>query len=237
MASRIIETYEIGSAITRLVRESNSRVRLVSPYLNLKSWKHLEDAIADAARRKVDVQLLYRRDRRDEYQPTVDGFLRAGVKVYDWEKLHAKLYLGDDACIITSMNLDGSSAVNSEEFAMLSQEASVVTAVSNYVDGLFRDSRAAQLKPKGLLHTVASKVVGAAMNLLPESPGFCIRCHKDVPFDPERPLCDGCFNEWNKYKKGDYPERYCLSCGEKAKTSFERPRCLTCFKKETAAYA
>jgi phosphatidylserine/phosphatidylglycerophosphate/cardiolipin synthase-like enzyme len=147
MASRIIETYEIGTDITRLIRGSNTRVRLVSPYLNLKSWKHLEDAIVDAGQRQVDVQLLYRRDQREIYKPTIETFIRAGVKAFDWERLHAKLYLGDNACIITSMNLDGSSAANSEEFAMLSDEPVVVGEISKYIDRLFGNrSQADEIK-------------------------------------------------------------------------------------------
>ena len=230
MASRIIETYEIGTEITRLVKNSQRRIRLVSPFLNLKPWKHLEDAIIDAGQRKVDIQLIYRKDKREEYKPTIDGFLRAGVKVFDWDRLHAKLYLGDSSVIITSMNLDASSANNSEEFAMISDEQGVVGEISKYVERLFGSSQAQALtlESRGAaIKQVLTNVVAVAKF----SQGACIRCDKKVALNTARPLCPDCFKSWVKYEDEDYPEKFCHTCAKPSRTSVRKPVCAGCYAK------
>jgi len=55
--------------------------------------------------------------------------------------------------------------------------------------------------------------------------GYCIRTGVKIPYNREKPFSAEAFKSWNKYKDGDYPEKYCHLTGEvsNGKTSFNRP--------------
>ena len=61
--------------------------------------------------------------------------------------------------------------------------------------------------------------------------GFCIRCKDNLKIDVKHPFCKPCYQEWNKYKKTDYAEKFCHTCGQSSnKISFEKPVCYSCYK-------
>lgn len=55
--------------------------------------------------------------------------------------------------------------------------------------------------------------------------GYCIRTGVKIPYNRERPFSAEAFKSWNRYKDGDYPEKFCHLTGEKSngETSFNRP--------------
>lgn len=61
--------------------------------------------------------------------------------------------------------------------------------------------------------------------------GYCIRCQKSIPLDPDRPLCKECYSEWAEYENEDYEEDYCHNCGKESKVNFAKPVCYSCYKK------
>ncbi len=66
---------------------------------------------------------------------------RAGVAVYDCPSLHAKLLLLGSVAVVGSANMSSSSAHGLVEAAVLSDEASVVSAVASLIEQLRRKSR------------------------------------------------------------------------------------------------
>jgi RNA polymerase-binding transcription factor DksA len=65
--------------------------------------------------------------------------------------------------------------------------------------------------------------------------GYCIRCHKTIPYSIQRPLCYDCYKKWAVYENSDYKEKYCELCGEESNTSLSKPICLSCYKKNPLA--
>ncbi len=61
--------------------------------------------------------------------------------------------------------------------------------------------------------------------------GYCIRSGHRIPFNKRDPLCPSCRRTWDRYKRKNYPEKWCHSCGEPAETSFARPLCIRCWRK------
>lgn len=55
--------------------------------------------------------------------------------------------------------------------------------------------------------------------------GYCIRTGVEIPFNPEKPLSDKAFQQWNRFKDKDYNEKYCHFSGEQSNgdTSVARP--------------
>jgi hypothetical protein len=61
--------------------------------------------------------------------------------------------------------------------------------------------------------------------------GYCIRCSARIDFNREAPYCPECYKIWAKFKKADYEEVVCHSCGKEAKTSMNKPLCPSYYKK------
>jgi phosphatidylserine/phosphatidylglycerophosphate/cardiolipin synthase-like enzyme len=234
MGTQVIPTHKIGAEVIDLIRAARQRVVLVSPYWHL--WGHLETALQQAAQRRVAVQAIFREDKTDEYRELTGQLHRLGARVGTIQLLHAKVYLSESACIVTSMNLLDFSAANSEELALHSTEPQLLREVTAYADGLLK--RAKELKaPSGFKSMLkgaaiaASSAVGAVGAVMASFlPGKCIRCAKDIPFDPSHPMCESCFSSWSRYKKDDYPEKYCHACGNTKQTTKARPLCMACWK-------
>ncbi len=56
--------------------------------------------------------------------------------------------------------------------------------------------------------------------------GHCINCHKNIPFNPEKPYCYDCWFENDDIVDGIY----CQCCGKNTSTSILKPLCLKCYK-------
>lgn len=57
----------------------------------------------------------------------------------------------------------------------------------------------------------------------------CIRCGKTIPFNPDKPLCRGCYQSWARYGNPDYPEKCCHGCGSPHRVTVARPLCRSCY--------
>jgi hypothetical protein len=58
--------------------------------------------------------------------------------------------------------------------------------------------------------------------------GFCIRTGKAVDFNLELPFTDDAFKSWGRWKKENYREKFCHSCGRQHPTSKKNPLCDSC---------
>lgn len=58
--------------------------------------------------------------------------------------------------------------------------------------------------------------------------GYCIRCKKEIPFNPKRPYCYYCFQTWAVYDNPEYTERYCHECGVDYAPTINYPLCNDC---------
>jgi hypothetical protein len=90
-------------------------------------------------------------------------------------------------------------------------------SIGNYVSGLIARTVETQSS-----HSIERQTLEA---------GTCIRSGHKVSFNTDKPFCADCYRQWAKYKKEDYEEKYCHSCGKSAKTTFAKPLCMACWKK------
>lgn len=66
--------------------------------------------------------------------------------------------------------------------------------------------------------------------------GYCIRCARRIPYEPELlPYCDRCGEVWSQLENARYPEEFCHSCGRAADTSADRPLCRPCYREDQQA--
>ena len=92
----------------------------ISPYLKLND--RVKELLADKNRLKIDVRMVY---GKSELQPAEISWLREQtyIRTSFCKNLHAKCYLNEELCIITSLNLYEFSQVNNNEMGILIRRA------------------------------------------------------------------------------------------------------------------
>ncbi len=142
------------------------------------------------------------------------------TEVFFLPNLHAKCYLNENRAIVTSMNLHQYSETNNREMGVAilkSEECSVYDEIRAEADQIAEDAE------RYFMEQGPSASAEADL-------GFCVRCGRPVPLDPDKPLCRECYREWADWSNPDYEERFCHSCGDPIRTSVRRPLCDRCFK-------
>lgn len=247
----------VSTGILALIRDAQKFVLLITPYV--QTWERLVTEVRRAVQRGVSVKIIVR------YETTGGGDAKAhilkakslqdaGAEVFSIRRLHAKIYLNESRVITTSMNLVESSVLNSLEIAIgwnYQDQTKLTESVLVYVASLEREieetapksgvSRTA--KAPSTSQQVASKPPAKAKaptKRLKEAPladdeGCCLRCRAIVDYDPERPLCMGCYTTWQRYRDPNYIEKFCHACGSEHDSSMVRPLCLRCFRQEVGA--
>lgn len=102
--------------LEELMKHAKERLWLISPYLKLNN--RTKELLEDANRMKLDIRIVY---GKSELQPAEASWLKTltYVRTSFCQNLHAKCYLSESECIITSLNLYEFSQVNNYEMGIL----------------------------------------------------------------------------------------------------------------------
>ncbi|MEP6908262.1 MAG: phospholipase D family protein [Pseudoxanthomonas sp.] len=102
--------------LEELIKDAKDRLILISPYLKLND--RVKELLADKNRLKIDVRMVY---GKSELQPVEISWLRelTYIRTSFCKNLHAKCYLNEELCIVTSLNLYEFSQVNNNEMGIL----------------------------------------------------------------------------------------------------------------------
>jgi len=234
--AEFLTTTGISYNLEELIKNSDERLILVSPYLQIAgSLKHL---IAERDLQKIDIRVVYRKDNKINAEDM--NFLQelTSVKISACENLHAKCYLNENTAIITSMNLYLYSQQNNREMGIKvekEKEPDLYNDILKEVKVILKTSQQPEFSVKKIEidAPTASKKVPAKINKKQQKKdmGFCIRCGNDLKFNPEKPLCYKCFKSWEKYNNPEYTEKFCHACGTEHSSTVSKPVCYACYKK------
>ncbi len=212
---------EVEPQIRSIVQNSKRYVTFVTPYLDL--WGHLQTEIQKAVKRGVTVQIVVRagEDKRKRTED-LEWLIQNKAEVYELDKLHAKIYMNEKSLLVSSMNLTDASTTNSHEFAVIVTDLNSSETLRKYAFGLLGSGR--RFDSHGNQKPAYVRRHGNQL-------GKCIRCSKTIGFDTKRPLCEDCYEEWNRYGNEEYAERFCHSCGKRADLTKAKPLCSDCYVK------
>ena len=114
--AKFLNTSATNYYLEELIKTSNERLILISPFLQLND--RVKELLEDKNRLKLDIRIVY---GKNELQPEEITWLRDldYVRTSFCKNLHAKCYLSERACIITSMNLYEFSQINNNEMGIL----------------------------------------------------------------------------------------------------------------------
>lgn len=114
--AKFLNTSATNYFLEELIKDARERVILISPFLKLND--RIKELLADKNRLKIDVRIVY---GKSELQPEEIAWLNAltYVRTSFCKNLHAKCYLNEENCIVTSLNLYEFSQVNNNEMGVL----------------------------------------------------------------------------------------------------------------------
>lgn len=106
--------------LDELIKGASDRLILISPLLKLND--RMKELLADKNWLKIDMRIAY---GKSELQPQEIEWLRGltFIRTIFCKSLHAKCYINEEMCIVTSLNLYEFSQVNNNEMGSLIQRA------------------------------------------------------------------------------------------------------------------
>ncbi len=114
--AKFLNTSATNYFLEELIKNARERLILISPFLKLND--RIKELLEDKNRLKIDMRIVY---GKSELQPEEINWLKdlLYVRTSFCKNLHAKCYLNEDNCIITSLNLYEFSQVNNNEMGVL----------------------------------------------------------------------------------------------------------------------
>lgn len=118
--AKFLNTSATNYFLEEMIKEASDRLVLISPFLKLND--RMKELLADKNRLKIDVRIVY---GKSELQPQEIEWLRGltYIRTSFCKNLHAKCYMNENMCIVTSLNLYEFSQVNNNEMGILIQRA------------------------------------------------------------------------------------------------------------------
>jgi len=113
--AKFLNTSATNYYLEELIKGASERLVLISPYLKLND--RIKELLEDKNRLKIDVRIVY---GKSELQPNEINWLKelTFIRTSFCKNLHAKCYLNEESCIITSLNLYEFSQVNNNEMGI-----------------------------------------------------------------------------------------------------------------------
>lgn len=229
--AEFLETTGISHEITKLIRNSEDKLFLISPYLQIAdSLRHL---IKERDIRRIDLRIIYRKDNKINADDI--SFLQelTSIKILACENLHAKCYLNENTAIITSMNLYEYSQQNNREMGIKiekSVDKKLYEDISEEVKAILQTSQPIPFSIKKMDVPLRESLKNTVLKS-DKLDGFCIRCGKEIKLNQKKPFCIDCYTGWEKYRNADYEEKFCHGCKKENISTMNKPFCLKCFKR------
>ncbi|MBE9110339.1 phospholipase D family protein [Nodosilinea sp. LEGE 07298] len=127
--AKFLNTSATNYFLEELIKGASDRLILISPFLKLND--RVKELLEDKNRLKIDVRIVY---GKNELQPEEINWLKelSFIRTSFCKNLHAKCYLNEETCIVTSLNLYEFSQINNNEMGV---------AISRADDGeLYREA-------------------------------------------------------------------------------------------------
>ena len=113
--ANFLNTIATNYYLEELIKNASERLILITPFLKLND--RIRELLEDKDRLKIDIRIVY---GKSELQPDEISWLKglSFVRTSFCKNLHAKCYMNESSCIITSLNLYEFSQVNNNEMGI-----------------------------------------------------------------------------------------------------------------------
>lgn len=114
--AKFLNTSGTNFFLEELIKNAKERLILISPYLRLNN--RIKELLEDKDRMKIDIRIVY--GKSDLHPDEIKWMQKLDyVRVSFCKNLHAKCYLNEGECIVSSLNLYEFSQVNNNEMGIL----------------------------------------------------------------------------------------------------------------------
>lgn len=157
--AKFLNTSATNYFLEELIKNATDRLILISPFLKLND--RMKELLADKNRLKIDVRIVY---GKSELQPQEIEWLRGltYIRTSFCKNLHAKCYMNEELCIITSLNLYEFSQVNNNEMGILirrSEDPLLYKDAYEEAQRIIRISEEVRISLERVTNSVASKTI------------------------------------------------------------------------------
>jgi len=223
---KILTTKGLAASLEDLIRKAQTEIVLISYSFKISS-EYVQD-LKRAAERGVTIKLIYGERINPETYDDISQLKNA--EILHHKNLHAKIYANENKCIVGSMNFYDYSELNNTELGALFSKQNDLEAYSEVAEHCKRIHSDAKLEYKNLQPQLKHAPPFIKQKWNNNKKGLCIRCSKEIKFDPSRPLCEHCFSVWNTYGNEYYIENCCHNCGRPGcQPSVAKPECPECY--------
>ncbi|MEA5420548.1 phospholipase D family protein [Spirulina sp. CCNP1310] len=114
--AKFLNTSATNYFLEELIKTAKDRLILISPFLKLND--RIKELLEDKNRLKIDVRIVY---GKNELQDEEINWLKElnYIRTSFCKNLHAKCYINEELCIVTSLNLYEFSQINNNEMGIL----------------------------------------------------------------------------------------------------------------------
>ncbi|WP_216940163.1 phospholipase D family protein [Acinetobacter sp. BY419] len=113
--AKFLNTSATDFFLEELIKNAKERLILISPYLRLND--RIKELLEDKDRLKIDIRIVY--GKSDLHPEEIKWIQKLDyVRLSFCKNLHAKCYLNESECIISSLNLYEFSQVNNNEMGI-----------------------------------------------------------------------------------------------------------------------
>lgn len=252
--SEVIVNRDLKHNIEATLRNAQRYVFIISPYIDIGTG--MQKALSEMSNDTI-ITVVYRKSGGSSHKSGINDasrtFLRSlpNTEFVVVENLHAKIYMNEDAAIISTMNLTQSSNHNFEIGVGIDrfQDVEMYDDTLKYIIYMLQsdksdltEERFENIKPR---LTFTLDIYGKEIKINGEviskedlkklqtdcnvKHGYCIRCKTpDIEFNPIAPYCKSCFNVWLQFKNRDYIENCCHRCGRDVGSFIDATLCDSC---------
>jgi RNA polymerase-binding transcription factor DksA len=233
---------DLQSKIGSIIQDAKKFIVIVSPYISLDST--YTALLQMSISKNIPVTFFY---REQENFKDINLFEHlSGVNLYECPGLHAKIYMNEVDFLITSRNLymkKGEESFDIGVFSNINENGEIYSKLNDDLELFARTSRnnyQSDARNNNFQSNTRNNdfqsdtFIGRnsrKRHRKPKYEGFCIRCGKPIPFNPDMPYCSSCFSVWSRFEDMTYPENVCHKCGnEEEDISMAKPLCFPCWK-------
>lgn len=136
----ILDTTKINYHLEDIIQEASKELIFISPYIKINN--KLLDIILEKSKTDIYLTLVFGKESKldDELLDKLKTF--KNLSIFHCKDLHAKIYINDNSCLITSMNLYDYSQINNYEVGTLiekekslEQYSDTLTLVNRIIKG------------------------------------------------------------------------------------------------------
>ncbi len=155
--AKFLNTSAINYFLEELIKNTNDKLVLISPFLKLNS--KIKELLEDKDRLKIDIRIVYGKVALENEEKEWLNKLNY-IRTSFCSNLHAKCYMNEETCIVTSMNLYEFSQINNNEMGILitkKGDEELYDETKKEVDRIIRISNEVKISSKSVKNDTYKK--------------------------------------------------------------------------------